>query len=130
LKPPAPEPRHFRLSVNSSPLTLILHVNHSYKFAGWIRDLTLDGVEPNPGPIFWGHIVTRVNMLLGADLSGPMTTLLNQIREYFELPLTKPVLPEHMEKFFTDPNNSRHDLKDVILQAIKELMAGMQLSTL
>ena len=75
----------FLLYQNPSFESVCHHLNHSFyftfyfrlQFSPWLRDLTKEGIEPNPGPL-WGDFLDKLKLKLG-----------NQFFSLYETSITK-----------------------------------------
>jgi hypothetical protein len=106
-------------------------VNFSYKFVGWRRDLTREGVESNPDPIRWGPIAEQFRKELGTlsqEQEKELENLPDNIKYDCKLgPLD--VLDEtHVKKYFE--KNPSHPFANAMMGIIVMLRKSAQLSVI
>jgi hypothetical protein len=98
-----------------------------FKFCidGWIKDLTVDGVESNPGPT-WGEIEKQLQLLFGSEYTENHEKALKEInakiRSHCEIGEFDASTQDHVDKYFADTNDN-HPLRRYIEDAIKRLTA-------
>jgi len=82
-----------------------------------VRDLTLEGVEANPGPLTWKELETKLSKRYGDDFSEVkpiLAALKEKIKTYKQLSL---VDPAHILEYFND--------KNILLTREEEGIAGI-----
>jgi hypothetical protein len=97
------------------------------KFAGWVRDLTLEGIEPNPGPT-WDELLEAITKKFKAGMPTPVGDALSKIYSEicdahkddsnFMFPDTGDVLE------YLDKNSVPSKLANLIKETITSLQSG------
>jgi hypothetical protein len=99
----------------------------TYSLIGsWIRDLTVDGVEPNPGPLFWEDIEKVAKERYGSDFDNTVQDALDKLRDdmraRYDIQKPKPIPAEVITTFFKDGGISL--LQDFITDCVAKLEKG------
>ena len=92
---------------------------------GWKRDLTLEGIEPNTGPITWGDIEKLVKDRIGGDFNPEvhqqvLDELKNDVRAHCQLNPVAIINSDHVLKYLNEKEPS-HPFSDLIQGVVSTL---------
>jgi hypothetical protein len=84
-----------------------------------MRELTREGIEPNPGPTTWTEIYSEIKSFFGVEWTPEheaLTEINGKIRSHCKLDLA-PSTDEHVAKYFLDTSD-QHPMRPYIEEAI------------
>jgi hypothetical protein len=83
----------------------------------WIKDLTLEGVEPNPGPLGWSELLEALEKALGSDIfNRKYKEILEKAKSEYDLENSEELLA-HIDKI---------PIKPATINIIKRLHEGSE----
>lgn len=94
---------------------------------GWLRDLTIEGVEPNPGPA-WGIFIDNLKRVLGSEWNPSIEKYLEEtfkfnVKQHASVDELTPLTTEHVEGYLAI-HSENFPLKEHIEHVLKELKHG------
>lgn len=107
----------------SLPSSETIHLSHTFK-GGWQRNLIMEGIEPNPGPYYWGSVEKGVKEEFGSSFGDlhqqELARVEKEIRTKYDIsdPLTA-VPVEAVRSFFNEGGTSR--LGGLIIEIVNRL---------
>ncbi len=98
----------------------------SYNNIGWIRDLTAEGIESNPGPS-WDDLLEVVKKKFPLDYPNIQDNL-NRLREFLKKAFESPVITTtEVEDFFKDEKlQAEHNVPRGVANIIKEGLSSLK----